>query len=252
MPYLTGWVVVGAWLLGGAFCPAGEEPKQAAELKWAREVASDFFKATAESPTDAAGLLSPELAKSVLADHVNETFLAKICMHGYRDWKITSEEVSPNADEIIFCGVVKAPNNVKYPDADFKLRVAKEPETGRWSIRYMVVRERWPEEKKTDKPDNAKKIIGSWECTKADEGKSEWVGGVLIFRDDGTFETTYEGKTEKGKYKISDRDLELLMTNDDGELAAIFAVSKLSDTELVIKTLGKKLVWKRKNPVNSY
>jgi hypothetical protein len=55
--------------------------------------------------------------------------------------------VSPSGTEIICRGVFKGDKKVSFPDADFTLRVAKESERGKWSIRYVRIQERWPKGK---------------------------------------------------------------------------------------------------------
>ena len=148
MRHIVAWGTLAMVLLAAAFSPAEQKAKPADELKWARQVVADFFEATADSPAAAAGLLSPELAKSIQSNPHAYTFLDQIRRWRYKEWKITSEEVAPDGTEIICRGVVKGNKELFWPDADFKLRVAKESRKGKWSIRYMRIQERPRKEKK--------------------------------------------------------------------------------------------------------
>jgi hypothetical protein len=140
--------VIALSLLANDYSRGGEKAKPADDLKWAKQVVADFFEATADSPTTAAGLLSPGLANAMSADPRAYTFMDQIRRWNYKEWKVTSEEVAPDGTEIILRGVVKGNKELSWPDADFKLRVAKEAVRGTWSIRYMRIQERWPKENK--------------------------------------------------------------------------------------------------------
>jgi hypothetical protein len=62
----------------------------------------------------------------------------------FRDFhapKIVSEEVSPNGSEVIFSGLLRGSDSIVSADADFILRVAKESEGGKWSVRLLRLEE---------------------------------------------------------------------------------------------------------------
>src|SRR5689334_16557181 len=90
-----------------ARCSAKGRAKPTDQRKWARQVMADFFESAAKTPAVAVGLLTPELAKSILADRQAYTFIDKIRRWNYKEWRVTSEEVSPDGTEIIFRGVLK-------------------------------------------------------------------------------------------------------------------------------------------------
>ena len=56
----------------------------------------------------------------------------------YDSYKVTSEEIDPDGVEVIFKGELMG----KEKKADFTARVAREGKSGKWSIRYFVVKER--------------------------------------------------------------------------------------------------------------
>jgi hypothetical protein len=134
-------------LLSTDFNSAAEPPRAADELKWARHVVDDFFELVGESPANVGGLLSPELATALHSNPRDYTVLDQIRRWGYKDWKISSQEVSPDGTEIIYRGIVKGNKALVGPDSDFKIRVAKESKTGKWSIRYIKLQERSFKEK---------------------------------------------------------------------------------------------------------
>jgi hypothetical protein len=57
-----------------------------------------------------------------------------------QDPKITYEEMAPGGGEFIFKGVLKGDIEIPTEDADFVMRVAKDPGSGRWNIRLMRVK----------------------------------------------------------------------------------------------------------------
>jgi hypothetical protein len=99
----------------------------------------------------AVGLLSPELARA----HEYEKgldFFWKLSWNHYHDPKITAEEVAPNGSEVIFKAVVRntprpADSGIAAKEADLTIRVAKETVGGKWSMRFVRIKERELEEK---------------------------------------------------------------------------------------------------------
>jgi hypothetical protein len=146
MRVLVTWFLVGLVLLGGVVPVSGDEATRDAGVKWAKRVAMDFLETACETGhyADIAGLLSPDLARAVSEDS-RWPFAGLYC-----DPRFTSEELAPNGSEVLFTGVLKATeyyHDAGGQDADFTLRVAKESASGKWSIRFLRVKER--EEKHT-------------------------------------------------------------------------------------------------------
>jgi hypothetical protein len=98
-------VTLGLLLVPG-FSSAGEKTHSADEIKWARRLVTDFFETATEFPADTVGLLSLELARSVTSENNGGSFLGKLRRWGYKEWKITSEEVSPDGTELICRGIL--------------------------------------------------------------------------------------------------------------------------------------------------
>jgi uncharacterized protein (TIGR03066 family) len=98
--------------------------------------------------------------------------------------------------------------------------------------------------------DLAKKLLGKWEVTKADEGTLA-VGSVIEFTKDGKFKAFNKaGDTDTifdGTYKVTgDKfDLDLKIGNESHKLT--ITITKLSDDELLTKNdEGKVVETKRK------
>lgn len=126
------------------------------ELKWARGIADDFWEAMIDGDClEAAGLLSPELARSYRAIELDRaagyhlsTLIQRI--HGIQSVSISSAEMAPDRSEAIFRGMVTGEKQGSDPEVkqDFTMRVAKEP-GGRWSIRFLRLKEHQEKAKKS-------------------------------------------------------------------------------------------------------
>jgi hypothetical protein len=111
-----------------------------AELHWARSVAQDFLDAVmGKDPSLAAGLLSPELEHSLAAlNHGDASmYLWKHLTIPYDKAEITSEELAPDKSEARFKGIVSTADR----KVEFALRVARDAPGGKWSIRFLRIKE---------------------------------------------------------------------------------------------------------------
>lgn len=124
-----------------------------AEAKWARGIAEDFWRATQFSEAgvqvqNCLGLLSPEFAKPF------EFFKGSI--FGWQTARIDSELVAPDGSEVVFEGLLRqeeprwrwdedapwwSPDGPRHKKFTFKMRVAREAGGGKWSIRYLELKE---------------------------------------------------------------------------------------------------------------
>ena len=105
-------------------------------------------------------------------------------------------------------------------------------------------------EKKEEKKDNAKLLLGSWEATKAAEGTLP-VGAVVTFEKDGKFKTVVkeDGKemAHGGTYKVDGDKFTLTMKFGEEENKLTITIKKISDTELITSSQdGKVVEFKRK------
>ncbi len=92
-----------------------------------------------------------------------------------------------------------------------------------------------------EKADYAKKIVGKWEVTKADEGTLA-TGSIIEFTKDGKFlakakESDKEAFLE-GTYKVDGEKFELKI----GDTALSITITKLTDTEMHTKNEDGKVV----------
>ena len=108
------------------------------------------------------------------------------------------------------------------------------------------------DKKSSDKPDNAKLLVGSWECTKSDEGGSP-VGMVANFSKDGKIKVTFKNKdgsagdSHEGTYKVDGDKFTITMGEGSGEFKMVFTIKKISDTDLAIEDeKGKASQWNHK------
>ena len=96
-----------------------------------------------------------------------------------------------------------------------------------------------------DKADNAKKLVGKWEISKADP-QTIPVGSVLEFLKDGKIKITIkengEDKTLEGTYSVEKDVLTVVRKTDEGERKRMVTIKKISDTELVIVDDESKVV----------
>ena len=108
-----------------------EDPKQAAELTWAKETAIDFLTAINAGKTAAASsLLSDDLKK---AAEKQSNFLSKP-QFGWERFnpKITKEEISPDGNEVYIRGKVDDPRG------PFTVRLIKEKDGGKWRVNFFA------------------------------------------------------------------------------------------------------------------
>ena len=133
------WALLFALALPSFVAGAEEDAKNAARVKWAKGVLDDFFDATFSGKCETAGgLLSPELAQTVGQRGGVDGYLWGLRLFTFDTRKVTSEEIDPDASEVVFKGELIG----KEKKADFTARVAREGKGGKWSIRYFFVKER--------------------------------------------------------------------------------------------------------------
>jgi hypothetical protein len=122
-------------------CAEEKDEKKAAELKWAKQVADDFFDAAFKgcNLAQAETLLDSSLKKSIadlLAADVRG-WLADIANHGFHDPAFESEEIASDLDEASFKGTLKSGKS----SFRFSLRVSKDKESGKWRICHFLFKE---------------------------------------------------------------------------------------------------------------
>jgi hypothetical protein len=157
------WTLVAlALLLSVTSIRAGspDDAKRKAELAWARRIAVDFLETatnidgTQTRPVEALGLLTPELARG-LQDDKGWNWLDSLA-HYVHGPQISTEELAPNGSEAIFTGTLKG--NDGNPGRRFILRVAKESENGKWSIRFLKLLPAKEGKEKGEKPEQKKPV----------------------------------------------------------------------------------------------
>jgi outer membrane protein assembly factor BamE (lipoprotein component of BamABCDE complex) len=130
--YFQGKVVSRSFLDESKKMP--EDPKKAADLKWARETAIDFLTAINSGKTAAAAsLLTDDFRK---AGEKQSNFLSRPQF----GWpapdnfapKITKEEMSPDGNEVSIRGTVNDPRQ------SFTVRVIKEKDGGKWRVNFFT------------------------------------------------------------------------------------------------------------------
>jgi hypothetical protein len=146
-------VIVVALALGPIVPTAADEkPKSHAtpEAAWAGAIALDFWEALLNGDgAMAAGLLSPELTRSLAQPHFKKSadawLMQLTARHAKATVRLDSEAVAPDRSEVVLKGVLSgreyAQKDGPMITADFMLRVAKES-GGRWSIRYLQLKGR--------------------------------------------------------------------------------------------------------------
>jgi hypothetical protein len=136
--------------LGLPLPAGGADPKPSPEMRWAKQIAADFWDAIlAGEHESAAGLLSPELSRGM-----GERFADKVD-HAARNFDISclsfvAEEFAPDGSEAVFKGKLDKKGLFGY---DFMLRLAREGGSGRWSIRYFRLKFRGEGDGKPAGPD---------------------------------------------------------------------------------------------------
>jgi len=130
------WLLLLGWFSQLA-CAADVSKKKAAELKWAKGVATDFIDAAFNSNLEQAESLIDSSLKKALAkegkNRLREWLNNSIAIQGFRDPVFESEEIAPDQDEASFKGNFKA----KEKRFQFSLRVIKDKESGKWRVSYF-------------------------------------------------------------------------------------------------------------------
>jgi hypothetical protein len=127
-------------LVAGLFLPVPEgDAKKDAEMKWAKEVATDFLRAglnrdfsTAETLVTADFKKALKEANLTVADRLRE-----VVNNGAESWAVTSEEMAPDQDEAVVRGTFKGKNG----EAEFSVRVTKEKVGGKWRVCFFTAAE---------------------------------------------------------------------------------------------------------------
>jgi hypothetical protein len=125
---------------GGVDQPVPATAPRADEVKWAREVADQYLQAAGQK-----GLYSA--AASAWTSQAFRDRLAKSDLQDYwfTGWHIDEEKPSPQGDEVVFSGALKATwaassraplaNQLASPlDLAFTVRVVKDRQSGRWLV----------------------------------------------------------------------------------------------------------------------
>jgi hypothetical protein len=117
------------------------DPKKAAELKWARQVAETFLHdVIAGKWENAAASITAAYAKRDRAGTGISTIMREVdgVTNGYQPgqaltaWTISGEEIAPGDDEASFKGTLTGPGR---RSGTFSLRVVKE--SGKWRVDYF-------------------------------------------------------------------------------------------------------------------
>ena len=127
----------------------------ASEVKWARGISDDFWRAVlGGQPKQAAGLLSPELARCLvsqewsgagpkdrLLDLPADRWLASHLPDGPAvSVKVVSEDLSPDRAEVVFRGRLSGKDlRGERVANDFTMRVARVASGRPWCIRFLLV-----------------------------------------------------------------------------------------------------------------
>ncbi len=113
----------------------------APELLWARDIATDFFDAVLGGDgIEAVGLLTPELAKSlgkVYNEDIPVTYFRIFIRQRYVKATIVTDELAFDKSEAIIKGKLAG----KDAQGEFTLRVARDIPGGKWSIRFLRIKE---------------------------------------------------------------------------------------------------------------
>jgi len=135
------------------------------EAKWASGIADDFWKAFLDDrEQQAAGLLSPELSKSLTTFEQDaganwrplempaSAALGRMSRQCGRGASVKTDAIvaSPQHNEVVLKGYLTGKSGVdeKRTLSDFTMRIAQEGPGGRWSIRYLLITHREEDAKK--------------------------------------------------------------------------------------------------------
>jgi hypothetical protein len=137
---------------------AAANPEPAPEVKWSKGIADNFWKAVLTGQAEqAAGLLSPELSKSLVTHQwVGSGAAERVVDFPASKWlrqslpegpevivTFDAEELAPDKTEVVFRGRLTGKTlGAKRLSSDFTMRVARESAAGKWSIRLILVTER--------------------------------------------------------------------------------------------------------------
>ena len=129
-----------AVLVANLFLPGQEGgAKKDAEMKWAKEVATDFLRAGLNRDFSTAETLVTADFKKALKE-ANLTVgdrLRGVVNDGAESWVVTNEEMAPDQDEAVVRGTFKGKNG----EAEFSVRVTKEKEGGKWRVCFFTAAE---------------------------------------------------------------------------------------------------------------
>jgi uncharacterized protein (TIGR03066 family) len=102
---------------------------------------------------------------------------------------------------------------------------------------------------RADEKDTAKKLVGKWEVTKAEEGTLP-TGTTVEFTKDGKIKVTVKAgdqdMTVEGTYKLDGDKFEIKFKMGDQEHSNTITITKLTDTELHTKDKDGKVVETKK------
>ena len=128
---------------------ADDKQAAAAELKWARGIADHFWEAVFDSDSDiAAGLMSSQLGLLVhRRAGVTEEYITQMVSYYIgkgNTASVVSQTLAPGGGEAIFKGVLtgRDDDGKITRTADYVMRIAREAPGGKWSIRYIRVKDR--------------------------------------------------------------------------------------------------------------
>jgi hypothetical protein len=114
--------------------------KKTEDLKWAKEVATDFVNSVLHQNLIAADMLVAEefqkaaKAKTFRDGSATEALYGLVTV-GAVGWSIESEVISPDADEAVFRGTFKHAGG----DSELSVRVAKQHESGKWRVFFYDI-----------------------------------------------------------------------------------------------------------------
>jgi hypothetical protein len=128
---------------------------KAADLKWAREVAESYLHDAGSDDSSRANA-GQAWTTTAFQERLKGVWGKRYL---FTSWRIASESMAPDAQEVIFKGVLTARGRVSYSDAGnasvhtmsetpitFRLLVVKEAGSGRWRVDSMTCTA--PEEEK--------------------------------------------------------------------------------------------------------
>jgi hypothetical protein len=130
-------------------------PDKAADLKWAREVAESYLHDAGSDESSRANA-GQAWTTTAFQERLKGVWGKRYL---FSTWKIVSESMAPDAQEVIFKGMLTARGRVTYTDSGngsvhamsetpmtFRLLVVKEAGSGRWRVDSLTCTE--PEQEK--------------------------------------------------------------------------------------------------------